>query len=227
MKRNILVTGGNRGIGLAIVKGLALNREDTVLLGCRDIEGGRELATEIGVNLVAVEVNLSERAKLQFCVQKILNEFTRIDVLINNAAVLIEGDFESTSLEDLDQSLRVNAIAPLELIRMVVPGMKQNGYGRIVNISSGWGAFNEGLSGPFSYSFTKAALNALTLTVAKDLPPIIKVNSMCPGWVRTRMGGTTAPRSPEEGAETALWLTNLGEDGASGSFFRDKQLLEW
>jgi NAD(P)-dependent dehydrogenase (short-subunit alcohol dehydrogenase family) len=88
--------------------------------------------------------------------------------------------------------------------------MISNGYGRIINISSGWGSFNEGLGGPFSYSTTKTALNALTHTISSSVQQSnIKINAMCPGWVRTRMGGAEAPRSPGKGAETALWLATL------------------
>ena len=105
--------------------------------------------------------------------------------------------------------------------------MIQRGYGRIVNVSSGWGSFAEGLTGPAAYSITKAALNALTVTLARELPPNVKVNSICPGWVRTRMGGSEATRSPEEGAETALWLATLPEDGPSGGFYRDNNLINW
>lgn len=211
--RNILVTGGNRGIGLAIVKELAKDKENTVLLGCRNIEEGSAMAAELGDNVHGVGLNLSEREDLASSIKDILERYERVDVLINNAGVLHEGSFLEVDFEKFDESYRVNTLAPLELIRAFVPGMKKTGYGRIINVSSGWGSFDEGLSGPFSYSFSKAALNALTLTVAKDLPKNIKINSMCPGWVRTRMGGMIAPRSPEEGADTAVWLANLPTDG--------------
>jgi NAD(P)-dependent dehydrogenase (short-subunit alcohol dehydrogenase family) len=105
--------------------------------------------------------------------------------------------------------------------------MIKRDYGRIVNISSGWGSFSDGLTGPFSYSYSKACLNAFTVTAAKNLPKNIKINSMCPGWVKTRMGGDTAPRTPEQGAETAIWLANADEDSATGQFFRDKKMIPW
>lgn len=227
MKRVILVTGGNRGIGLAIVKGLARSADDIVLLGCRNIEEGQQIANEIGLNTKAVKIDLTNREELKKNIAKILFDYERVDVLVNNAGVLNEGSFEDISLEDIDDSLRVNTLGPLELIRAVLPAMRKNNYGRIINLSSGWGSFDDGLTGPFSYSFAKASLNALTLTVARSLPKHIKINSMCPGWVRTRMGGQMATRSPEEGAETAIWLANSDEDGPSGGFFRDKRLIEW
>jgi len=105
--------------------------------------------------------------------------------------------------------------------------MSARGYGRIVNVSSGWGSFAEGMGGPGLYGVTKAALNALTVRLAKELPSTVKVNAMCPGWVRTRMGGQSATRSPDEGADTAIWLATLSDDGPTGGFFRDRKPIEW
>ena len=105
--------------------------------------------------------------------------------------------------------------------------MRKNHYGRIVNISSGWGAFSEGLDGPGSYSVTKAALNALTLSFSHSLPNTIKINSICPGWVRTDMGGANAPLLPEQAAESVAHYATLDADGPSGGFFRGNRKLEW
>lgn len=129
--------------------------------------------------------------------------------------------------EEFERSLRTNLLAPYDLIRLVLPGMIQRGYGRIVNVSAGGGLFSEGLDGPVAYSVSKAALNALTLRISRDLPADVKVNSMCPGWVRTRMGGDDAPQSVEEGADTALWLATLPADGPSGEFFRCRKTVPW
>jgi len=103
----------------------------------------------------------------------------------------------------------------------------RNGFGRIVNVSSGWGSFAEGLAGPAAYDVAKVALNALTLVLSRELPGTIKINAMCPGWVRTRMGGSATTPSPEEGADTALWLARLPDDGPSGGFFRQRQAIDW
>jgi NAD(P)-dependent dehydrogenase (short-subunit alcohol dehydrogenase family) len=148
-------------------------------------------------------------------------------MLVNNAGVLEPGSLVEMDDEKLAYSLQVNFLAPLQLIRELVPGMSTRGYGRIVNVSSGWGSFAEGLSGPAAYSISKAALNALTLSLAKDVPQNLKLNSMCPGWVRTRMGGEAAPRTPEEAADTAIWLATLPDDGPTGGFYRDRKLIAW
>jgi NAD(P)-dependent dehydrogenase (short-subunit alcohol dehydrogenase family) len=130
-----------------------------------------------------------------FAIAKGLN---RVDILVNNAGVLESGNLLEIDPDRLNFSLQVNFLAPLALIRQLVPGMNARGYGRIVNVSSRWGSFAEGLSGPAAYSISKAALNASTLSLAKDLRKDVKVNSMCPGWVRTRMGGEGAPLTAEQ-----------------------------
>jgi NAD(P)-dependent dehydrogenase (short-subunit alcohol dehydrogenase family) len=227
VQRKILVTGGNRGIGLAIVQELAKNKEDIILLGSRNLDEGKKATENLGGNIIAVHLDLTDRDELKNSLQSILEDHHRIDVLINNSGVLHQESILDLSTEKLDESLRVNTIAPFEIIQTVLPGMMSSGYGRIVNISSGWASFHEGLHGPCSYSVSKAALNALTKSIAQGLPSNIKINCMCPGWVRTRMGGLTAPRSPEKGAETAVWLSNLDENGPSGEFFRDKKNIGW
>ncbi len=226
MKRTALVTGGNRGIGLAIVTGLA-KQGHTVLLGSRNLPAGEKIAKTIPGDVHAVELDLSDRETLQRQVKAILASHPVIDILINNAAILINGNLLDVSKSDFYDSVQTNFLAPFDLIRLLVPGMVERGYGRVVNVSSEWGSFNEGLTGPAAYSASKAALNTLTLTLAQSVPKSVKVNSMTPGWVRTRMGGSAATRSPEKGAETAIWLATLPEDGPTGGFFRDKRLIEW
>lgn len=116
---------------------------------------------------------------------------------------------------------------PYQLMQAAVPEMGARGYGRVVNMSSDWGSFHEGLHGPGAYGVAKAGLNALTLAAARQAPEGVKINAMCPGWVRTRMGGSGATRTPEQGADTALWLATLPEDGPNGGFFRDRKPLAW
>jgi NAD(P)-dependent dehydrogenase (short-subunit alcohol dehydrogenase family) len=225
--RTALVTGATRGIGLAIAAGL--NKVDgiKVLIGSRQAEDGENTAKALGRNTVAVQLDLSNSENIRTQVKNIVDVHGAVDILVNNAGVLEPGNILEIESDKLNYSLQVNFLAPLELIRELVPAMNARKYGRIVNISSGWGSFAEGLSGPAAYSISKAALNALTLSLSKDLPKNVKVNSMCPGWVRTRMGGEAAPRTPEEGAETAIWLATLPDDGPSGGFYRDRTLIEW
>ncbi len=226
MSRTLLVTGGNRGIGLAIVKGLAQTQEDTILLGCRNLDQGNKLANEIGSNVNAVELDLSNQEVLKKNIESIQSQYS-IDVLVNNAGVLDSGNLLEVSFEGILNSTQINTLAPIQLIQAFAPKMIEKGYGRIVNISSGWGSFGEGLTGPFAYSTSKAFLNGVTKSGAQSLPANVKMNSMCPGWVRTDMGGPDATLSPEEGAETAIWLSNLPEEGPTGKFFRAKEEISW
>ena len=214
-----LVTGGNRGIGRAIAEGLVA-RGFRVVIGVRDLEAGRAVAEAIGAQAVRIDV-----ARID-SVGAAVDKIGGVDVLVNNAGVLID----SNMLEDpgaFHMSVDVMFRGPFELIRACVPHMAAQGWGRIVNVSSGWGSFGEGLEGPGGYGVAKAALNALTKALPRDLPEGVKINAVDPGWVRTRMGGEGAERSAEKGAETAIWLADLPEDGPTGRFFRDKLSVRW
>ena len=150
----------------------------------------------------------------------------RLDVLVNNAGVYPTEAVFSVSEETLVTALEINTLGPFRTCRAFVPGMLQRGYGRVVNVSSGGGSFGEGL-GPAAYAVSKAALNALTVKVSQAVRGDVKVNAMCPGWVRTDMGGSGAPRSPEEAVDTLVWLATLLEVGPNGGFFRDRKHIPW
>ena len=161
-RKTSLVTGGNRGIGLAVVEGLAALGY-RVLLGSRKVTSGEEAASGIKGDVIPVPLDLSHRETLKGQVGTLLDKYS-IDVLVNNAGILEQGSLLSVKEEKFDQSMRVNFEAPFDLVRMIVPGMIQRKYGRVVNLSSGWGSFGEGLNGPAAYAVSKAAFNALTLT---------------------------------------------------------------
>ncbi len=172
-------------------------------------------------------MDLSNSAVIDATLNKLHKSGRHVDILVNNSGVLHEKTIlELTDLEIAD-SIAVHLTGPLRLIRALAPNMIALRYGRIVNVSSGWGSFAEGMGGPGLYGVTKAALNALTVRLAKEFPPVVKVNAMCPGWVRTRMGGQSATQSPDEGADTAVWLATLPADGPTGGFFRDRKPIEW
>jgi NAD(P)-dependent dehydrogenase (short-subunit alcohol dehydrogenase family) len=229
MKKTALVTGGNRGIGLAILRRLA-ELGNRVFLGSRSMTAGEEAATHLrnlGLDVVPVRLDLTDPATLDIALNRITGHGGRIDILVNNAGVLYNEPILDLTDDQIAESIAVHLTGPLGLIRRVVPGMISAGYGRIVNLSSGWGSFFEGMGGPGVYGVTKAALNALTIRLGKELPASIKVNAMCPDWVRTRMGGESAPRTPEEAADTAVWLATLPDDGPTGGFFRNRKPIEW
>ena len=219
MKRTALITGGNRGIGFAIAKGL-VQQDLGVIIGSRDLKNGEQAAARIDAR--AVQLDLMSTPSIQQAIERI----GTVDVLVNNAGVLFERRMLDNP-QDFSESMAVMVHAPYALIRYLAPDMVRQGYGRIVNVSSGWGAFSDGLGGPGAYGVAKAALNALTLALSRELPDTVKINAMCPGWVRTRMGGRAAPRSPEVGADTAIWLATLSDDGPTGGFFRDRKPIDW
>ena len=226
MAYKALVTGGNRGIGKAVVAGLT-SQGYGVLLGCRDLGSAQRAAKEIPGDVTPVLLDLSNRKEMDEALGRLLKEHGDIDVLINNAGILCEGGLFQIDADQLYESMQINFLSAFELIKRLAPGMIKRGYGRIVNVSSGWGSFREGLGGPLAYSSSKAALNSLTMISARELTGDVKINSVCPGWVRTRMGGMNATRSVEEGAETVIWLATLPAQGPSGKFFRDKKPIEW
>ena len=218
MKR-ALVTGANRGIGLAIAEGL-VDQGHRVLLGARDINAGEIAAGRIGASVIEMDVADPDS------IARAVDGAGPVDILINNAGILGSGGVLDDK-EEFEECMSVMVHGPYLLMHLLSPSMAARGFGRIVNVSSGWGAFSDGLAGPGAYGVAKAALNALTVAAARTLPNTVKVNAMCPGWVRTRMGGMGARRSPEEGADTAIWLANLGDDGPTGGFFRNRKPIEW
>ena len=229
MKKTVLVTGANRGIGFAIARQL-LEFGNSVLLGARDVKAGEDAAESLrraGVDIEPVNIDLSDVATIDTAIAALAKSNRHVDVLVNNAGVLHEKPILELTDSEIAESVAIHLTGPLRLIRSLAPKMIEKRYGRIVNLSSGWGSFAEGMGGPGLYGVTKAALNALTLRLAKEFPSSVKVNAMCPGWVRTRMGGQGATRSPEEAADTAVWLATLPDDGPTGGFFRDRKPIQW
>lgn len=224
--KTALISGGNRGLGLAVAQALSARGDIKVLAGSRVLADG-EAAVKGLKNAQAVALDLGEAGLLARQVAEIQKAHGPIDVLVNNAGVYESGAVLSVSDKAWALSQRVNLQAPFELIRALAPGMAERGYGRIVNVSSGLGSFADGLGGAAAYSITKASLNALTLVLSHELPKTVKVNAACPGWVKTRMGGDGATRSPEVGADGIVWLATLDEKGPTGGFFRDKKKIEW
>ncbi|MBL8566328.1 MAG: SDR family oxidoreductase [Hyphomicrobiaceae bacterium] len=230
-----LVSGGNRGIGLEIVKQLA-RLGIVAAIGARDPEKGQAAAGSLaseGLDAPVVRLDVANPASCRAAVEEVAGMFGRLDILVNNAGVLISRDGPDASVftvspDAMLMSYLTNTLGPLFLIQAAAPIMRKQDYGRIVNLSSGLGQLSEMEGGLPAYRFSKAALNALTRTTAAELQGTnVKVNSMCPGWVKTEMGGGGATREVEEGAATAVWLATLDNDGPTGGFFRDKKPIPW
>lgn len=231
--RVALVTGANRGIGLEVCRQLA-RQGLTVVLTARSKVRGMAAARELQGERLAVEFRLldvTSGRSVAALVPFLEKRFGRLDVLVNNAGVLLDprgSGFLDSKLKTYSDTLDTNFYGPLRLAQALIPLMQRTGYGRIVNLSSGLGQLSEMGTGTPAYRVSKTALNALTRILAAEVRGSgILVNSMCPGWVRTGMGGTSAPRGVVQGADTAVWLATLPKNGPSGGFFRDRKPVSW
>ena len=226
-----IVTGGNRGIGHEICKELSRAGCNVVLTSRNEEEGRRAVAKlDHHDNIAFRRLDVTNSKDIASLRDWILKTYGRVDILINNAGVYLD---EGVSVFNVDENimhdtLAVNFYGAFHMCRAFVPIMRQNGYGRIVNVSSGYGAMSEMGGYVAAYRISKAALNALTLIMANELGDgYIKVNAVCPGWVRTDMGGGTAPTRPEAAAKDIVHFALVDAKGPTGSFFRHKKPIQW
>jgi NAD(P)-dependent dehydrogenase (short-subunit alcohol dehydrogenase family) len=170
-RRTALVTGGNRGIGLEVCRQLGRAGLD-VVLGARDAAAGEEAAAALrleGLAVRALRLDVARRESVQEAAAVLVGQGVQVDVLVNNAGVLGEAGLLDSTSGEWEAHVGVNLLGPAWTCQVFVPPMVRAGYGRVVNVSSGWGSFHEGLGGPAPYSITKAALNALTVTLAREV----------------------------------------------------------
>ncbi|MFE1766906.1 SDR family NAD(P)-dependent oxidoreductase [Streptomyces angustmyceticus] len=225
--RTALVTGANRGIGLETVRRLHLAGLD-VVLAARDLTRGRAAARGLRSTRIRVEeLDVTDAESVAACAERLADDEVDVDVLVNNAGIYPTASLFSLDEDVMRRALDVNLMGAFRTCQTFCPGMAQRGYGRVVNVSSGLGALTENVPSPAAYGVSKAALNALTLVVAAAVPQSVKVNAVCPGWVRTDMGGRGAPTSVEEGADTVTWLARLPDSGPTGAFFRNRRKIDW
>ena len=229
-RRVALVSGANRGIGREVVRLLA-RRRMAVVLGARDLRAGEEAAARMRGQRLDVrpyQLDVTDPVSVEAAAERLEGEFGRLDVLVNNAGVYPEGDAGSMDMAVAELTWQTNALGAWRLAVATIPLMRRHGWGRIVNVSSEAGSLASMSTFMAAYNVSKAALNAITRVLAADLRGSgILVNSVCPGWVATEMGGRGAPRSPEEGATSVLWGVLLPDDGPTGGFFRDGRHLRW
>lgn len=240
IKRVALVTGANKGIGFEISRGIA-SRDVTVVMGARDSQRGETACSQLqgeGMDVHFQMLDVADSDSIKGAIDEISHRFSRLDVLVNNAGIMVDGDATALTVEarTVDKTLQTNFYGPLLLCQSCIPLMRKTGYGRIVNISSTLGSLAEivdpesgdaGVQSP-SYRLSKNALNSITALIASQVrDENILVNSACPGWVKTDMGGLRAPLTPEQGADTPIWLATLPDYGPTGGFFRERKLIPW
>jgi NAD(P)-dependent dehydrogenase (short-subunit alcohol dehydrogenase family) len=224
----VLVTGAYKGIGLEAVRQLAA-RGARVYLTARKREAGENAVASIKGDVHFLPLDVSDAASIQSAVRALARQTDHLDVLVNNAAVLLD---DRESVLDLDgktvlKTFATNTVGPLLVTQAFQPLLSQSKAPRVINVSSGAGQLAEGLQdwAP-AYSMSKTALNALTQHFAAALPAFA-VNSVSPGWVRTDMGGNSAPLSVEQGADTIVWLALDAPQNLTGRFLRERREIAW
>ncbi|MGD0165952.1 MAG: SDR family NAD(P)-dependent oxidoreductase [Gaiellaceae bacterium] len=228
--RVALVTGGNRGIGFEVCHQLG-RLGYSVLLGARDLTQGEKAAGSLrgeGLNVASLKLDVTSEEDVER-----LAELERVDALVNNAGIAPDRAHPDTSALHVPAGLvrlgfETNTLGPYRVCQQIVPIMQRHGYGRIVNVATGMAQLAEMNGRSPGYRLSKTALNALTRVLADELRGMnILVNSVDPGWVKTDIGGRSAPLSPAEGADTIVWAATLPDVGPTGGFFKEKKSIPW
>ena len=221
-RRVALVSGASRGIGAEIARQLAADHGFLVFAGGRD---PGDVSESDGI--VAVQLDVTVQASVDAAVERIASKAERLDVLVNNAGIggSYSDNAAESDLEEARRTLETNLFGAWRLAQAALPLLRDSDDPRIVNVSSGAGQLDDMQGGYPAYRISKSGLNALTRILAAE-EGRVRVNSLCPGWVRTDMGGSGAPRSVEEGADTAVWLATDPGVG-SGGFYRDRKPIPW
>lgn len=227
--KTVLITGANKGIGFEVAKQL-LERNFKVILTGRNKDKGLLAVKNLKMNeekVLFVKMDVGDEESIKKAAKEVQTKNLKIDVIVNNAGVLLDTEsINEVSSENILTTFRVNTFGPILVIQNLLPLLNKNG--RIINVSSGLGAFSEMSSYAPTYSISKTALNAVTKQFSFSLEEkSISVNSVSPGWVKTDMGGSNATRSVEKGAETIVWLAEEAPHNLTGKFFRDKKELDW
>lgn len=222
----VLITGATRGIGFAAASEL-VSRGSRVVIASRDSCRAEQAAARLNCDWVLLDITAQE--SVDQAAESIRQHFGRLDVLVNNSAILLD-HYESLlqlKPDTLRETLETNLIGTFRVTQALLPLMTGPTAPRIINISSGAGQL-DGPPQPWApaYSISKTALNMLTQQLLAARPDVV-VNSMCPGWCRTEMGGADAPRPPQEGADTLVWLALDAPDELTGNFLKDRTVIPW
>ena len=224
----VLITGATRGIGFAAANQLAA-RGAKVIIASRDLQRAAKAARQVSGSTEPIQLDITDESSLRNAAAQIRQRHGWLDALVNNSGVLLDGDESLTSLnpQTLRDTLETNLIGTLRVSQAMLPLLKQSAAPRIINVSSGAGQLDGEPQGwAPAYSISKTALNMLTQQLTAALPDFM-VNSMCPGWCRTEMGGHDAPLSAEEGADTLVWLVLDAPHSLRGSFVKQRKVIPW
>jgi NAD(P)-dependent dehydrogenase (short-subunit alcohol dehydrogenase family) len=229
--KTALITGANKGIGREVARQLAA-KGFHVFVGARNAKAGRKAADEIakeGGKATFLEIDVADDASVTAAAREFSKTGDYLDVLVNNAGIIVDGDDSILEISDelLRKTLETNTLGALRVTRAFLPFLTKSKGPRVINVSSGGGQLTGGADGwAPAYCVSKTALNGVTSQLAAALPKVA-VNSICPGWVRTEMGGENASRSVEEGADTIVWLATSASQSITGKFLRDRKEIPW
>jgi NAD(P)-dependent dehydrogenase (short-subunit alcohol dehydrogenase family) len=229
--KTVLVTGANKGIGREVARQLAA-KGFRVFIGARNRSAGRKAADEIATNggkATFLEIDVSDNASVTAAARELSKIVDHLDVLVNNAGIMVDGDDAILEISDklFRETIETNTLGALRVTRAFAPLLGKSKAPRIINVSSGGGQLTGGADGwSPAYCISKTALNGVTSQLATALPKFA-VNSVCPGWVRTGMGGRNATRSVQEGADTIVWLASQAPQNLTGKFLRDRKEIPW
>ncbi len=226
-----LVTGANKGIGHEVARQLAV-KGFHVLVGARNRDAGVAAAEAIANKsgkATFLEIDISKNSSVTAAAREFSKIAGHLDVLINNAGIMVDGDDAILKISDdiFRKTLETNTLGALRVTRAFEPVLAKSKAPRVINVSSGGGQLTDGADGwAPAYCISKTALNGVTSQLATALPKFA-INSVCPGWVRTDMGGPGATRSVEEGADTIVWLAADAPQELTGKFLRDRKEIPW
>ena len=226
-----LVTGANKGIGYEVARQLA-GKGFQVFVGARNRDAGQKAVAKIakeGGKAIFLEIDVADNPSVTGAAREFAKAADHLDVLVNNAGIIVDGDNAILEISDelLRKTLETNTLGALRVTRAFVPLLRKSKAPRVINVSSGGGQLTGGADGwSPAYCVSKTALNGVTSQLATALPKFA-VNSVCPGWVRTDMGGQDATRSVEEGADTIVWLAADASQKLTGKFLRDRKEIPW
>ena len=229
--RIALVTGANKGIGYEIARQIG-ERGYHVLVGARKADAGKQAVASLqkgGASAEFVAIDVSDRASIQKAAETVAATFDHLDVLVNNAAIMEDAKSITEVPDDLLlRTLTTNTFGPLRVTQAFLPLLAKSSRASVVNMSSGLGQLSDMGDTYPAYSISKTALNAVTRQFAAALRDKgISVNSVCPGWVKTDMGGANAPRTVQQGADTVTWLATEAPRDLTGQFLRDRKVIPW
>jgi NAD(P)-dependent dehydrogenase (short-subunit alcohol dehydrogenase family) len=226
-----LVTGANKGIGYEVARQLA-GKGFQVFVGARNRDAGQKAVAKIakeGGKAIFLEIDVADNPSVTVAAREFAKAADHLDLLVNNAGIILDGDNAILEISDepLRKTLETNTLGALRVARAFVPLLRKSKAPGVINVSSGGGQLTGGANGwSPAYCISKTALNSVTLQLATASPKFA-VNSVCPGWVRTDMGGQDASRSVEEGADTIVWLAADASQKVTGKFLRDRKEIPW